>query len=1563
MDLKISVIDAHLRNLRFQTGGESQTCVYNLKVPPVRLWLVLIALLASTLSFAAPTDDEIKATYKTILSQVKIERIRRDFDTIAAFGSRLAGSEGESRTFDYVEAQLKSLGLKNLRRDAFDIVVPDPASRGKLEVAGKAIDVFPLWPNLVRASTTDVRGPLIYGGDGSLEALKGKQLMGSVVLLEMRAGATWKNAAKLGAGAVVFLQPDELTRGDIETKFSAVPIDSPRFYLPLKQAARVLNAAKTQEIVHLTCRQDWLRRKSWNLSADVPGTQQGEPVELMAYADSISAVPGLAPGAEAISGIAGLLEAARVMKDRLRTRPIRFVLSGAHHLALQGAREYVLKKLEPTSAATFLTITLDLSSGNQGLGVYGRGWFYEARDESQEELKNVARMFRNHTERLAPVMGLNPPRLALVDAVNNSDSRTWKNNISGKFALDCEPMVNAGMNALTFLTVEDSRDRVDTPFDTVDHVNVANVHRQIQTLCAMLHHALNDTSDTVEQTDHKIPLQPARPSQMTLIGGFSVLTGQVFEYDAQKSFVPDIPVVDSLACALSQQKTMMGVRGDIITGTSDKAEYKLIGIPPTTTYWWGGKRATRLAAFHLDRVTGKVDYAPSFGFHGDFSYPIVFELKTADRTSPIVVFKCVAMNLYDVVDPQDLKAMEWVRILDQATMTNPPDFGEFMPPVDQRLSPEIEDAQVLFMSPGQRFILLGGGGPGDSRLILTNSTLQNEAGSGYLAPGAKPTGTRADITINGTFHELALNSAKDIVAINGTRLKQFAKYRIISAGVKETQAQAEEEIRLADEAYKARDWAEAERHARAAWGFALRAHPTIMSTANDVVNGVVFYLFLLIPFSYFLERLLIGNQLLTKQLMWAVGFFIGSFVLLRFIHPAFEIVSNPTMIFVAFVMGALSLIVVSFILGKFEASLKAVRQLESGVHEVDIKRSSVAMAAFNLGVSNMRRRKARTILTTLTLVVMTFIVLSFTSIVQEISLQEYPSDTPARYSGILIRNPGLEPLQASMYRQISNEFTGRGTVVRRATYYGADIGDTGVLTLQRADRVAEVRALLGFEPGEAEVLHPQEAIAYGRWFKPGEREVMILPTPLAQQLKVEPQDVGKAKVVYAGVEYTVIGIADPGSLRGMLDLDGDNVMPADFTLSRRQQQESASSTKAFRKFIRLDPGACFLVPTETAISLGADIRTIGVSFPQPQATRDALDKLMPRLRMNLYASVPKAQGLEVRQFSVLQSSQSSGLGLVIIQLLIAAVFVLNTMIASVYERTKEIGIFSSIGLAPNHIAMLFFAESLVYGILGAVIGYFLAQGTAKIIVATNTLQGLTLNFSSTSAVMSAVIVMAVVLLSTIYPARKASQIAAPAMNEEVFETEPDGDRWELPLPFSISATEAGPIIQFLGEWFSAYEEYTIGEFVTSGTSYGRDDSRLRSGGEAALAKQVAPAAATDTGNAISASPSPLTPLPRRGEGDHGSYFVETTTWLAPYDLGISQQVRLVAVPSKVAGVYALDLVLTRLAGDPDNWPVVNRRFLANLRKQFLTWRTLDKEKRARYEEAAKEPALAGATAE
>ncbi|HWA83851.1 MAG TPA: FtsX-like permease family protein, partial [Fimbriimonadaceae bacterium] len=643
-----------------------------------------------------------------------------------------------------------------------------------------------------------------------------------------------------------------------------------------------------------------------------------------------------------------------------------------------------------------------------------------------------------------------------------------------------------------------------------------------------------------------------------------------------------------------------------------------------------------------------------------------------------------------------------------------------------------------------------------------------------------------------------------------------------------------------------------------------------------------------------------ASRSLARQIAITIGIFIASFAALKLVHPAFDIVANPAMIFVGFVMGALSLIVTVFIVGKFESAMREVKQAQSGVRELDVKRSNVAMAAFSLGISNLRRRKARTLLTVLTLVVMTFIVLSFTSIVPDLQLTQTPSGTSGRYAGLLLRGPGLDPLRSSAYDALANEFAGKATVVRRIYSYGADVMQGASMSLQNGDTWADADAMLGLDSGEARLSRPQEALLPGgRWFRPGERDAAILPKPVADALKVRTG----ASVRFMGLPFTVIGVFDPEKMKQVVDLDGESLMPPDFAQSRQEQRMSRSQTQAYRKFVRLDPATCFFLPAATALSLGGDLRSVAVGFADPAATEPAMASLMPRLRLNLYASVPSGGGLEVRRFSVLQGSKSTGLALVLVQLAIAAVFVLNTMIASVYERTREISIFSAIGLAPNHIATLFFAESLVYGVLGVVLGYFAAQGVAKAIVVTGAYPALTLNFSSASAIRSALLVIGTVLLSTIYPARRAARIAAPAMAEQSLESLPEGDVWRVPLPFSVSDSEAGPIVAFLEDWLKSYEEYTIGAFVTSGTRLDRSE---------------------------------------RG------YRLSATAWLAPYDLGVSQDLLIDAEPAPAHGVYALTLTLRRTAGEPGNWTTLNGRFLTAIRRQFLAWRTLTDEERARF---------------
>ena len=79
----------------------------------------------------------------------------------------------------------------------------------------------------------------------------------------------------------------------------------------------------------------------------------------------------------------------------------------------------------------------------------------------------------------------------------------------------------------------------------------------------------------------------------------------------------------------------------------------------------------------------------------------------------------------------------------------------------------------------------------------------------------------------------------------------------------------------------------------------------------------------------------------------------------------------------------------------------------------------------------------------------------------------------------------------------------------------------------------------------------------------------------------------------------------------------------------------------------------------------------------------------------------------------------SGVANIIIPLVISVFIVLNTMISSVYERKGEIGIYTSVGLAPSHVSFLFVAEAMAFAVLSVVFGYLLAQISANTSAATS----------------------------------------------------------------------------------------------------------------------------------------------------------------------------------------------------------------------------------------------------
>ncbi|MCA1595659.1 MAG: hypothetical protein LC772_04450, partial [Chloroflexi bacterium] len=354
------------------------------------------------------------------------------------------------------------------------------------------------------------------------------------------------------------------------------------------------------------------------------------------------------------------------------------------------------------------------------------------------------------------------------------------------------------------------------------------------------------------------------------------------------------------------------------------------------------------------------------------------------------------------------------------------------------------------------------------------SVKHKEDGDGYL--------TQSGGTIEGTAYRVAT----DMYWLDNYRIELLEKYRIINQGLNKLHLDTAASLVRSAAALRVLDHDRYDSDARAAWGYESRAYPSVMETAQDVVKGVLFYLFLLLPFAYFGERLLFGKPDLRQQLMFAFGIFFVIFLVLFEVHPAFEISKNPVIVLLAFIMLALGLLVISLVISKFEEQLKEYQKSVGGIHKADIGRMSVAMAAFSLGISQMRKRRARTTLTCITLILLTFTVLSFTSVVSDIHFNKIPAGENPPYNGLLVRSPSWTELQESAYETLYEEFGATRSVAPRAWFYTDQNSDQSFVTVgtNKNDNTYDAKAVIGLSPVEANVSHVDKAIAYGHWLRP-----------------------------------------------------------------------------------------------------------------------------------------------------------------------------------------------------------------------------------------------------------------------------------------------------------------------------------------------------------------------------------------------------------------------------------------------------------------------------------------------
>ncbi len=260
---------------------------------------------------------------------------------------------------------------------------------------------------------------------------------------------------------------------------------------------------------------------------------------------------------------------------------------------MQGIREYVEKHIDSwmpssffnrkaeTPPTIYLWAGLDMTSQTRSFGIFYKGWFYDYREDIQGRFSDIARVCRENAEKVGTTLGFDSKRY-FNDGVNPVDGKNWRNFIPGKPAFDSEAVTMAGGNGVTFASTDDSRALVDTPFDTVDKVNIANLAQQCRLLNCLMWHIVTDTNAQGDINAQRMPItDPSKWSRMALQGGFATLQGRVQMFNPKKSFVAnaDPKLANSLVVVRNRNKSFMGVRGNMVQRTQWTLPDRIDSIP------------------------------------------------------------------------------------------------------------------------------------------------------------------------------------------------------------------------------------------------------------------------------------------------------------------------------------------------------------------------------------------------------------------------------------------------------------------------------------------------------------------------------------------------------------------------------------------------------------------------------------------------------------------------------------------------------------------------------------------------------------------------------------------------------------------------------------------------------------------------------------------------------------------------------------------------------------------------------------------------------------------------
>jgi putative ABC transport system permease protein len=242
--------------------------------------------------------------------------------------------------------------------------------------------------------------------------------------------------------------------------------------------------------------------------------------------------------------------------------------------------------------------------------------------------------------------------------------------------------------------------------------------------------------------------------------------------------------------------------------------------------------------------------------------------------------------------------------------------------------------------------------------------------------------------------------------------------------------------------------------------------------------------------------------------------------------------------------------------------------------------------------------------------------------------------------------------------------------------------------------------------------------------------VAVLGATTAADLGLDATSIGST-IQVGGLPFTVIGILQPKGGSGFQNPDDQVLVPL------------AAVSKYF-------------VASDS-------IRTIGVSVTTDDQMTAATTAITALLRDRHKLAATDAADFQIfNQTQLLDAASSISAtltlllgGIASISLIVGGIGIMNIMLVSVRERTREIGIRKAVGARGRDILAQFLIEALTLSLLGGLIGIVLGLAVSALI---GQLAGWGFQFNPTTVAAAVLFSLAVGVVFGVWPARQAARL-------------------------------------------------------------------------------------------------------------------------------------------------------------------------------------------------------------